>query len=76
MAEAFVAPPHSIEAEEAVLGSLLIDPEAITRVASFLAAEHFYLVKHQWVYEAMLRLHERREPIDLLTVSTELANHN
>lgn len=76
MVETFVAPPHSVEAEEAVLGSLLIDPEAITRVAGFLAVEHFYLVKHRWIYEAMLRLHERREPIDLLTVSTELANHN
>ncbi len=65
-------PPHSQEAEEAVLGSLLIDPEAILRVASFLVPEHFYVVKHQWVYEAMMQLQEKREPIDLLTVSAQL----
>jgi replicative DNA helicase len=69
-------PPHSQEAEEAVLGSLLIDPEAILRVASFLVPEHFYVVKHQWVYEAMLQLHEKREPIDLLTVSSQLQAQN
>jgi replicative DNA helicase len=72
MADALIVPPHSTETEEAVLGSLLIDPEAILRVAGFLAPEHFYVVKHQWLYEAMQRLQERREPIDLLTVSQEL----
>jgi replicative DNA helicase len=66
-------PPHSAETEEAVLGSMLIDPDAILRVASFLAPEHFYVIKNGWMYEAMLRLHDRREPIDLLTVSSELA---
>ncbi|MFN4294550.1 MAG: replicative DNA helicase [Thermoflexales bacterium] len=76
MADAFIVPPHSVEAEEAVLGSLLIDPEAVARVASFLTPDHFYVVKHQWIYEAMLRLHDRREPIDLLTVSSELAHNN
>ncbi len=65
-------PPHSQEAEEAVLGSLLIDPEAILRVASFLVPEHFYVIKHQWVFEAMMQLQEKREPIDLLTVSAQL----
>jgi replicative DNA helicase len=65
-------PPHSQEAEEAVLGSLMIDPEAILRVASFLLPQHFYIVKHAWIYEAMLRLQNRRDPIDLLTVSSEL----
>jgi replicative DNA helicase len=65
-------PPHNQEAEEAVLGSLMIDPEAILRVASFLSPEHFYIVKHAWIYEAMLRLQDRRDPIDLLTVSSEL----
>ncbi|MFN3704949.1 MAG: replicative DNA helicase [Thermoflexales bacterium] len=67
-----ILPPHSVETEEAVLGSLLIDSEAILRVASFLSPEHFYLVKHQWIYDAMLHLHSQREPIDLLTVRNEL----
>ncbi|MFP4345966.1 MAG: replicative DNA helicase [Anaerolineales bacterium] len=64
--------PHNIEAEEAVLGAILIDPEGIFRVLSFLRAEHFYLQKHRWLYEAIVSLHERREPIDFLTLTTEL----
>ncbi len=65
-------PPQSIEAEEAVLGALLIDPDAIIRVATILRAEDFYREKHGWVYEVDLDLHERREPIDFLTVCDEL----
>lgn len=64
--------PHSVEAEEAVLGSLLIDPETIFRVSPFLRADDFYIVKNKWVYEACLTLHERREPIDFVTVTEEL----
>ena len=66
-------PPHSIEAEEAVLGSVLIDPEAIYRVSSFLKGDDFYIVKNQWVWDACMRLHERREPIDFVTITRELA---
>jgi len=65
-------PPHSIEAEEAVLGSVLIDPEAIFRVSSFLKDDDFYIVKNQWVWETCIQLHERREPIDFVTVTREL----
>ena len=65
-------PPHSVEAEEAVLGSILIDPEAIFRVSSFLKAEDFYIVKNQWVWDAAMALHERREPIDFVTTTKEL----
>ena len=64
--------PHNTEAEEAVLGSLLIDPEALFRVMPFLKAEDFYVQKHAWVYEAILALHERREPIDFVTLCDEL----
>ncbi len=64
--------PQNIEAEEAVLGALLIDPEAIFRVLSFLRADHFYLRKHRWIYEAIVALHEQREPLDFLTLTTEL----
>lgn len=65
-------PPQSIEAEEAVLGSLLIDADAIIRIATILRSEDFYREKHGWIYEAILDLHERREPVDLLTVCDEL----
>lgn len=64
--------PHNVEAEEAVLGSLLIDPEALFRVSSFLKGEDFYIQNNAWVYEAILALHERREPIDFVTLCDEL----
>ena len=66
-------PPHSVEAEEAVLGSILIDPEALFRVGEFLKSEDFYIIKNQWVWEACRTLHERREPIDFITLTRELA---
>lgn len=65
-------PPHSQEAEEAVLGSILIDHEAILRVASFLQPEHFYVVKHQWIFDAMQRLQQRQAAIDILTLHDEI----
>jgi replicative DNA helicase len=61
-----------VEAEEAILGALLIDPDAIIRVATFLNPEDFYREKHAWIYDTALTLHDRREPIDLLTVCDEL----
>jgi len=67
--------PSNPEAEQAVLGALLLDPDAITQVASFLRPQDFYLEKHQWVYETMLDLHERRDPIDFLSVVSGLEQH-
>ncbi|GAP63131.1 MAG: replicative DNA helicase [Ardenticatenia bacterium] len=64
--------PYNIEAEEAVLGAMLIDPEAITKIAPFLRPEDFYREKHRWIYEALLNLHERDEPADELTIADEL----
>ena len=64
--------PHNIEAEEAVLGSLLIDPEALFRVSPFLKGEDFYIQKNAWIYEAIFALHERREPLDFVTLCDEL----
>ncbi len=65
-------PPHSREAEEAVLGAILIDPESYYNIAQFLKAEDFYLVRNRWIWEAYTRLHERRIPLDLLTLKAEL----
>ncbi len=65
--------PHNMEAEEAVLGSLLIDPDAIINISTFLRAEDFFLQRHGWVYAAVVDLHERRQPADLVTLSDELA---
>lgn len=64
--------PHSREAEEAVIGSVLINPESYYDVASFLKAEDFYIHRHRWIWETFTRLYDRRTPIDLLTVSEDL----
>jgi replicative DNA helicase len=65
-------PPQNVEAEEAVLGALLIDPDAIIRLTTVLRPQDFYREKHGWIYDAILALHERREPVDFLTVCDEL----
>jgi replicative DNA helicase len=64
--------PHSREAEEAVLGSILINPETYYDVAQFLQSEDYYIHRHQWVWQALVRLNDRRVPIDILTVTEEL----
>ena len=68
--------PHSRNAEEAVLGSILIDPEAYFNVAQFIKPDDFYIVRNRWIWESFTRLHERRAPIDYLTVCQELEQHN
>lgn len=65
-------PPQNIEAEQSVLGSLLIDPEAIVKVAAFLHREDFSREAHAQVYSAILDLHEREEPADFVTLTDEL----
>ena len=64
--------PHNREAEEALLGSVLINPEAYYDVAPFLQADDFYTHRHQWIWQVFVRLHERRSPIDFLTVTEDL----
>src|SRR3990172_7536370 len=64
--------PHSREAEEAVLGSILINPEAYYDVAPILQPEDFFINRHRWIWEAFTRLHEQRRPIDFLTVTEDL----
>jgi replicative DNA helicase len=65
-------PPQSLEAEQSVLGSVLIDRDAIVEVAEFLRAEDYYRQANGLVYAAMLELFERREPIDIVTVAETL----
>ena len=64
--------PQAVEAEQSVLGSILIDGDAILRVGDFLKPGDFYRQQHADVYEAMLALHGQREPIDLVTLGDEL----
>lgn len=65
-------PPQSNEAEESVLGALLIDKDAVVEVVPILKSGHFYDEKHGLIYEAILMLYEEREPIDVVTVSEKL----
>ncbi len=65
-------PPNSTEAEQSVLGAILIDKNAIVEVAGFLRPEHFYEDRHNWIFAAMLALYEERKPIDLLTLTEKL----
>jgi len=65
-------PPQSIEAEQSVLGSILIDRDALIEIADFLRPEDFYRQAHARIYTVMVDLSERREPIDIVTVSEAL----
>ena len=68
-------PPHSLEAEMSVLGSVLIDQDALIEVAGWLRPEHFYQKNHSLIFEAMLELYEQQQPIDLLTLAEQLKKH-
>lgn len=66
-------PPHDVDAEEAVIGSLLIDSESTYKIATWLETGDFFREKNQWAYQACLNLHERNEAINQITVAQELA---
>lgn len=68
-------PPYSEEAEKSTLGSLLIDKEAIVKVADVLSPEDFYYDKHGKIYGAIFALFEKHSPIDILTLSAYLEDH-
>jgi len=65
-------PPHDLDAEEAVCGSLLIDGAAIEQIASFLEPHHFYHERTRWIYEVSTILYQRGEGINQITVAHEL----
>lgn len=65
-------PPHDIEAEQAVIGSMLTDKEAVSSSIEVLKEEDFYRDDNRIIYSAMLNLYNRAEPIDLITVKSEL----
>ncbi len=64
--------PHSREAEEAVIGAVLINPEAYYDVAQFLQPEDFYIHRNRWIWETFMALHDRNEAIDIVTITEEL----
>ena len=65
-------PPQNIDSEKALLGSLMLRPDGMYDVGDVVTRESFYVDKHRIVFDAMIELHSRHEPIDLLSVSTRL----
>ena len=69
-------PPQNIEAEESILGGILLDPEAMERIVDLITPESFYVRAHQEIYEAALKLHSQGKPTDFLTVKSVLEDHS
>lgn len=65
-------PPQAVEVEQAVLGAMLLEPDAIPRAIEILKAGSFYTDRHNKIYEAILSLFERSNPVDIITVTDEL----
>ncbi|MBI3963904.1 MAG: replicative DNA helicase [Candidatus Kerfeldbacteria bacterium] len=65
--------PQNLEAEQSVLGAILIDKEGMYRIADVLQSEDFYKDSHRLIFEAMLELFEKREPIDVVSLTNRLA---
>ena len=69
-------PPHSIEAEQSVLGSIFLDPETVVNVLEYLETSDFYRKNHQIIFDAILQLNNRNEAIDVVTIANELDTKN
>ncbi len=65
-------PPQNLDAERSVLGGILLDNSAVHSISEMLRAEQFYREAHRKIYQAMLSLHDKGEPVDLVTLSEEL----
>lgn len=67
-------PPHNIEAEQSVIGAVLLEPDVFSTASERITASDFYRASHEVIFEAMYQLFEKGEPIDIVTVTTELQN--
>jgi replicative DNA helicase len=67
-------PPQNIEAEQAVLGAIFLEPSSLTLASEILMPEDFYRASHQKIFNVMLKLADKGEPVDLVTVTAELAD--
>lgn len=72
MPDAIKIPPQNIEAEQSVLGSVLLDQNAIIKIADILTADDFYREDHAIIYKCVLKLFEKRKPLDVITLTDEL----
>ena len=69
-------PPHSLEAERAVLGAILLERESLPKAVELLRPSDFYKEGHRKIFDTMIALFERNDPVDLLTLSEELRRRN
>ena len=69
-------PPQNIDAEESILGGILLDPEALARIEHLLVPQAFYVQAHEQIYSAAIALHSQGKPTDLMTVTTWLNDRN
>ncbi|MFP4336407.1 MAG: replicative DNA helicase [Halothece sp.] len=76
MVKEHLLPPQNVEAEESILGGILLDPEAMNRVVDLLKPESFYIRSHQQIYEAAKTLHLQGKPTDLMTITIWLQDHD
>ncbi len=67
-------PPHNIEAEQSLLGAMLISPDAISEILEFLGADAFYTEAHRKIYETIIELYAKGEPVDPITLSEALTS--
>jgi replicative DNA helicase len=68
--------PHNLEAEASLLGAILIDADALVKIADSVSVDDFFDPRHQRIYEAVVQLYERRSPIDVLTLADQLKNNS
>ena len=69
-------PPANVEAEEAILGGILFDPQAIAKIEASLFPSAFYVSAHQKIYQTALKLYHQSNPTDFMAVSTYLADRD
>lgn len=72
LAKAGRRPPHNLEAEQSVLGAILIDQEAMTKIADIVSEHSFYDQRHQMIFKAIRQLYESNQPIDVVTLTAQL----
>src|SRR3990167_687818 len=76
MADHAITPPHNLDAEKSVIGSLLVDKDAIVKISDFLKPEDFYHDAHRVIYQSINDLYDKRCPIDLVTLANILEDRN
>lgn len=75
-AKTAIVPPQNTDAEASLLGAILIDTDALIKIADKIASEDFYAEKHAYIYDSITELYESHSPIDVLTLSNQLNANN